>query len=95
MSKAAIFGIAGALVSASMFALGYSAGNTSNAGAGPIAAQTAPARSEIEAVIRSYLIENPQILMEMQASRTSEREGRLIDSDQAGSMEKKKQEGYF
>jgi sulfate adenylyltransferase subunit 2 len=33
--------------------------------------------------------------MEMQASRTSEREGRLIDSDQAGSMEKKKQEGYF
>ena len=27
--------------------------------------------------------------------RSSEREGRLIDSDQAGSMEKKKQEGYF
>ena len=27
--------------------------------------------------------------------RTSEREGRLIDSDQIGSMEKKKQEGYF
>lgn len=37
----------------------------------------------------------PEIIMEMQASRTSEREGRLIDSDQAGSMEKKKQEGYF
>jgi sulfate adenylyltransferase subunit 2 len=37
----------------------------------------------------------PSIIMEMQASRTSEREGRLIDSDQAGSMEKKKQEGYF
>jgi sulfate adenylyltransferase subunit 2 len=36
-----------------------------------------------------------EIIMEMQASRTSEREGRLIDSDQAGSMEKKKQEGYF
>ena len=35
------------------------------------------------------------IIMEMQASRTSEREGRLIDSDQSGSMEKKKQEGYF
>ena len=27
--------------------------------------------------------------------RTSERQGRLIDYDQAGSMEKKKQEGYF
>ncbi|WP_424981321.1 sulfate adenylyltransferase subunit CysD [Maritalea sp. S77] len=37
----------------------------------------------------------PEIIMEMNASRTSEREGRLIDSDQAGSMEKKKQEGYF
>lgn len=37
----------------------------------------------------------PEIIMEMQASRTSEREGRLIDSDQSGSMEKKKQEGYF
>jgi len=37
----------------------------------------------------------PEIIMEMQASRTSERDGRLIDSDQAGSMEKKKQEGYF
>jgi sulfate adenylyltransferase subunit 2 len=36
-----------------------------------------------------------EIIMEMQASRTSERQGRLIDSDQAGSMEKKKQEGYF
>jgi sulfate adenylyltransferase subunit 2 len=37
----------------------------------------------------------PEIIMEMQASRTSEREGRLIDSDSVGSMEKKKQEGYF
>jgi protein-disulfide isomerase len=74
MSKAAIFGIAGALVSALMFALGYSAGNTPNAGAGPIAAQTAPARSEIEAVVRSYLIENPQILMEMQASLEMQQE---------------------
>jgi sulfate adenylyltransferase subunit 2 len=35
------------------------------------------------------------VLAEMRASRGSEREGRLIDADQAGSMEKKKQEGYF
>ena len=45
--------------------------------------------------IRSDAADLPSIIMEMQASRTSEREGRLIDSDQVGSMEKKKQEGYF
>ena len=45
--------------------------------------------------IRSDAADLPSIIMEMQASRTSEREGRLIDSDSAGSMEKKKQEGYF
>jgi sulfate adenylyltransferase subunit 2 len=45
--------------------------------------------------IQSEAADLAQIIMEMQASRTSEREGRLIDSDQAGSMEKKKQEGYF
>ena len=35
------------------------------------------------------------IVAEMRASRTSEREGRVIDHDAAASMEKKKQEGYF
>jgi sulfate adenylyltransferase subunit 2 len=45
--------------------------------------------------LRSTAATLPEIIMEMQASRSSEREGRLIDSDQAGSMEKKKQEGYF
>jgi sulfate adenylyltransferase subunit 2 len=35
------------------------------------------------------------VIAEMRASRTSERQGRLIDRDQAGSMERKKQEGYF
>ncbi len=37
----------------------------------------------------------PDIIMEMYASRTSERQGRAIDFDQTASMEKKKQEGYF
>ena len=37
----------------------------------------------------------PEIIMELQRSRISERQGRAIDKDQAGSMEKKKQEGYF
>lgn len=36
-----------------------------------------------------------EIIREMMVSRTSERQGRIIDHDQAGSMEKKKQEGYF
>jgi sulfate adenylyltransferase subunit 2 len=35
------------------------------------------------------------IILEMTAATTSERQGRLIDHDQAASMEKKKQEGYF
>jgi sulfate adenylyltransferase subunit 2 len=35
------------------------------------------------------------IIAEMRASTTSERQGRLIDTDEAGSMEKKKREGYF
>ena len=37
----------------------------------------------------------PKIITEMLASRTSEREGRLIDHDAPASMELKKQEGYF
>ncbi|WP_267177723.1 sulfate adenylyltransferase subunit CysD [Sneathiella aquimaris] len=37
----------------------------------------------------------PEIIQEMLVARTSERQGRLIDKDQSGSMEKKKQEGYF
>ena len=36
-----------------------------------------------------------QIIAETFAAHTSERQGRLIDSDQPGSMEKKKVEGYF
>ena len=35
------------------------------------------------------------IIAEMLLTRTSERQGRVIDHDQSGSMEKKKQEGYF
>lgn len=35
------------------------------------------------------------IVAELRAARTSERQGRLIDSDEAASMERKKREGYF
>jgi sulfate adenylyltransferase subunit 2 len=37
----------------------------------------------------------PAIIQEMLLTTTSERQGRVIDHDQAASMEKKKQEGYF
>ncbi|GGE87258.1 sulfate adenylyltransferase subunit CysD [Sphingomonas prati] len=37
----------------------------------------------------------PQVIQEMLLTTTSERQGRAIDHDQSGSMEKKKQEGYF
>ncbi|ESQ81562.1 sulfate adenylyltransferase subunit 2 [Asticcacaulis sp. AC466] len=36
-----------------------------------------------------------EIVAEMLVARTSERAGRMIDHDEAGSMEKKKREGYF
>jgi len=37
----------------------------------------------------------PQIIQEMLLTKTSERQGRAIDHDEAGSMEQKKMEGYF
>jgi sulfate adenylyltransferase subunit 2 len=37
----------------------------------------------------------PDVIQETLLTTTSERQGRAIDHDQAGSMEKKKQEGYF
>ena len=45
--------------------------------------------------IESYARTVTQIVQEMSVTRTSERQARAIDHDQVGSMEKKKQEGYF
>jgi sulfate adenylyltransferase subunit 2 len=49
----------------------------------------------LSAAIESDADTLEQVIAETLAARRSEREGRLIDSDQPGSMEKKKQEGYF
>jgi sulfate adenylyltransferase subunit 2 len=49
----------------------------------------------LTAAVESSAATLPDIIQEMLLTRTSERQGRLIDFDQAGSMEKKKQEGYF
>jgi sulfate adenylyltransferase subunit 2 len=45
--------------------------------------------------IESTAINLPEIILELINARSSERQGRAIDSDATGSMEKKKQEGYF
>ncbi len=45
--------------------------------------------------VESTAITLPEIIQEMLLTKTSERQGRVIDHDSAGSMEKKKQEGYF
>jgi sulfate adenylyltransferase subunit 2 len=49
----------------------------------------------LTAAIESRADTLPGIIEEMLLARTSERQGRLIDSDAVASMEKKKQEGYF
>lgn len=45
--------------------------------------------------VESHAATLPEIIQEMLLTTTSERQGRVIDHDSSGSMEKKKQEGYF
>ncbi|MCD2452521.1 sulfate adenylyltransferase subunit CysD [Methylicorpusculum oleiharenae] len=45
--------------------------------------------------VESHATTLPEIIQEMLLTTSSERQGRLIDHDQAGSMEQKKREGYF
>ncbi|ASP56439.1 sulfate adenylyltransferase subunit CysD [Sinorhizobium meliloti] len=45
--------------------------------------------------VESDAVTVPEILREMLTVRTSERQSRLIDTDEVGAMEKKKREGYF
>ena len=49
----------------------------------------------LTAAIESEATTLEEIVAEMLIARTSERQGRLIDHNEAGSMEKKKREGYF
>ncbi|WP_370674328.1 sulfate adenylyltransferase subunit CysD [Pleomorphomonas sp. PLEO] len=49
----------------------------------------------LTAAVESDAATLPEIVREMLIARTSERSGRLIDHDDAASMEKKKREGYF
>src|SRR5688500_4116596 len=49
----------------------------------------------LSGAIESNATTLPEIIQEMLLTKSSERQGRLIDHDQSGSMEKKKKEGYF
>jgi sulfate adenylyltransferase subunit 2 len=49
----------------------------------------------LSAAVESEARTLDDIIAEMRATRTSERQGRLIDTDESASMEKKKREGYF
>jgi sulfate adenylyltransferase subunit 2 len=49
----------------------------------------------LSAAVESKAATLPEIIQEMLLTKLSERQGRLIDHDQAGSMEQKKKEGYF
>jgi len=49
----------------------------------------------LSGAIESSATTLPDIIQEMLLATRSEREGRLIDSDQDASMEEKKKEGYF
>ncbi len=49
----------------------------------------------LSGAVESEAVTVPQVIQEMLLATTSERQGRAIDHDQAASMEKKKQEGYF
>ena len=49
----------------------------------------------LSGAIESEATTLPEIIQEMLLTTTSERQGRVIDSDSGASMEQKKQEGYF
>lgn len=49
----------------------------------------------LTAAIESTASTLAEVIIEMRSTHTSERSGRVIDKDQAASMEKKKKEGYF
>ena len=49
----------------------------------------------LTAAVTSDAADIESVVTETINARTSERQGRLIDHDQSGAMERKKQEGYF
>ena len=50
---------------------------------------------DLRATVKALQDQSIALADEMRIATTSERQGRLIDADESGSMEKKKREGYF
>lgn len=80
-NKTLAFAIAGTILSAAMLALGFAAGSgRTELAANAMAGEQHQGRPEIEAVVRDYLLANPELLTEMQASlELREREQQRID----------------
>lgn len=81
MSKAVWLGATGLALSIGMLAVGYVAGrpelaNANEAQAAPsVASESAPVeREEIETIVRNYLLENPELLIEMQQALESKQQ---------------------
>ena len=49
----------------------------------------------LSAAVESDAADIDSVIAELRSSRSSERQGRLIDADETASMERKKREGYF
>ena len=78
MKNAIVIGTLGMAISLAMLAFGYVAGTGYATPSHPSARVSAqgdlPASGEIEAIVRDYLVANPEILMEMQASLETRQE---------------------
>lgn len=94
MSKAIALGIAGVTVSFAMLAAGFVAGSRNDLSAAPYGAgsgspvlERAVSRGDVEAIVRAYLVENPEILTEMQAvlAQREEEQQRLALLEAIGS----------
>lgn len=94
MKRILVFGIAGVMVSAAMLVAGYIAGQpVGPAVAGQIKvveAQGASAinRAEVEEIIRSYLLENPELLLEVQEALEKKQEEQQRVAQEATISEK-------
>ncbi|MBZ9655629.1 DsbA family protein [Phyllobacterium lublinensis] len=77
MTKVALIGAAAGLVGLAALALGYQAGRTHVADAAPdtttIPAATSD-RAEIEGIVRNYLINNPEVMIEVQTALNAKQE---------------------
>ncbi|MHC1549308.1 DsbA family protein [Phyllobacterium sp. K27] len=77
MTKAPLIGIAAGLIGVGAVALGYQAGRSDVARAAPEPVTiAAPAidRTEIEGIVRSYLINNPEVMIEVQTALNEKQE---------------------